>query len=122
MWTQKRATFKGKYYSVNDAICNPKPIQKLHPVIMVGGEGERYLLKVVAKHADRYNHPSGSVQVLKRKISIIKEHCTSIGRVLRHYKHFIMQGVKCFLTLMIRYLLRQYFIDISDLLLIMTKR
>ena len=67
MWTQKRATFRGKYYSVNDAICNPKPIQKPHPVIMVGGEGERYLLKVVAKHADRYNHPCGSVQGTKKK-------------------------------------------------------
>jgi F420-dependent oxidoreductase-like protein len=80
MWTQETATFRGKYYSVNDAICNPKPIQKPHPVIMIGGEGERYLLKLVAKHADRYNHPCGSVQVLKRKISIIKEHCISIGR------------------------------------------
>ena len=80
MWTQERASFSGRYYSVKDAICNPKPIQKPHPVIMIGGEGEKYLLKVVAKHADRYNHPCGSAQVLKRKISIIKEHCTSIGR------------------------------------------
>ena len=80
MWMQERANFSGRFYSVKDAICNPKPIQKPHPVIMIGGEGEKYLLKVVAKHADRYNHPCGSVQVLKRKISIIKEHCTSIGR------------------------------------------
>ena len=80
MWMQERANFSGRYYSVKDAICNPKPIQKPHPVIMIGGEGEKYLLKVVAKHADRYNHPCGSAQVLKRKISIIKEHCTSIGR------------------------------------------
>ena len=47
---------------------------------MIGAEGERYLLKVVAKHADRYNHPCGSIQVLKRKISIMKELCTSTGR------------------------------------------
>lgn len=80
MWMQERANFSGRFYSVKDAICNPKPIQKPHPVIMIGGEGEKYLLKVVAKHADRYNHPCGSVQVLKRKISIIKEHCISIGR------------------------------------------
>ena len=79
MWMQERANFSGRFYSVKDAICNPKPIQKPHPVIMIGGEGEKYLLKVVAKHADRYNHPCGSVQVLKRKISIIKERCISIG-------------------------------------------
>lgn len=80
MWTQHRATFIGKHYSIKNVICNPKPIQKPHPVIMIGGEGERYLLKVVAKHADRYNHPCGSIQVLERKISIIKELCTSTGR------------------------------------------
>src|ERR687895_907538 len=80
MWTQQRATFNGKHYSIRNVICNPKPVQKPHPVIMIGGEGERYLLKVVAKHADRYNHPCGSIQVLKRKISIIKDLCTSTGR------------------------------------------
>jgi F420-dependent oxidoreductase-like protein len=90
MWTQERATFKGKYYSVNDAICNPKPIQNPHPVIMVGGEGERYLLRVVAKHANRYNHPCGSVQVLKRKISIIKEHCITIGRNYEDIEYSIL--------------------------------
>lgn len=80
MWTEGRATFRGKYYSINGAICNPKPVQKPHPVIMVGGEGERYLLKIAAKHADRYNHPCGAVETLKRKISILKEYCISIGR------------------------------------------
>jgi alkanesulfonate monooxygenase SsuD/methylene tetrahydromethanopterin reductase-like flavin-dependent oxidoreductase (luciferase family) len=61
MWTEKRrASFEGKYYTIKDAICNPKPIQKPHPLIMVGGLGEKYLLKVVAKHADRYNLFFGS--------------------------------------------------------------
>ena len=55
MWKDKCASFEGKYYRIKEAICNPKPIQKPHPIIMVGGSGERYLLKVVAKHADRYN-------------------------------------------------------------------
>ena len=55
MWKEKRSSFEGKYYKVNDAIRNPKPIQKPLPIIMIGGSGENYLLKVVAKHADRYN-------------------------------------------------------------------
>jgi hypothetical protein len=42
--------------------------------IMIGGSGEKHLLKVVAKHADRYNHPCGSVKLLKRMISKLKEH------------------------------------------------
>jgi F420-dependent oxidoreductase-like protein len=80
MWTAKKASFEGKYYAIKEAICNPKPIQKPHPVIMVGGQGERYLLKTVAKHADRYNLFFGSSDQMKRKISILKEYCNSIGR------------------------------------------
>ncbi len=42
MWTEEYASFEGKYYQMKDAICNPKPIQKPNPLIMVGGSGEKY--------------------------------------------------------------------------------
>ena len=74
MWTQEIANFRGKYYSVNRAICFPKPIQKPHPTIMVGGAGEKYLLKVVAKYADRYNLYFGTPQEMIRKINILKDY------------------------------------------------
>ncbi len=80
MWKEKRASFEGKYYRIKDAICNPKPIQKPHPIIMIGGSGEKYLLKVVAKHADRYNLFFGTPNDMKTKISLLIEHCKSIGR------------------------------------------
>ncbi|HZA61454.1 MAG TPA: LLM class flavin-dependent oxidoreductase, partial [Nitrososphaeraceae archaeon] len=47
MWTKKRSSFEGNYFKVKDVICNPKPIQNPYPTIMVGGEGEKYMLKVV---------------------------------------------------------------------------
>jgi alkanesulfonate monooxygenase SsuD/methylene tetrahydromethanopterin reductase-like flavin-dependent oxidoreductase (luciferase family) len=47
---------------------------------MVGGSGEKLLLRVAAKHADRYNHPFGTPDELKRKVDVLKEHCKSIGR------------------------------------------
>ena len=47
---------------------------------MVGGSGEKHLLKVVAKHADRYNLFFGTPNEIKRKISTLKEYCNSIGR------------------------------------------
>jgi F420-dependent oxidoreductase-like protein len=90
MWTEKYASFEGKYYKIKDAICNPKPIQKPRPLIMVGGSGEKYLLKVVAKHADRYNIFFGSPDEMKRKISLLKEYCTSVGR---NYKEDIQYSV-----------------------------
>jgi F420-dependent oxidoreductase-like protein len=80
MWTETHANFKGEFYTIKKAICNPKPIQKPYPTIMIGGSGEKYLLKVVAKHADRYNLFFGSPEEMKRKISILKEYCKSIGR------------------------------------------
>ena len=79
MWKEERASFEGKYYRIKEAICNPKPIQKPHPIIMIGGSGEKYLLKVVAKHADRYNLFFGTPNEMKTKISVLKEHCKSIG-------------------------------------------
>jgi F420-dependent oxidoreductase-like protein len=79
MWKERCTSFEGSYYTIKDAICNPKPIQKPHPVIMVGGSGEKYLLKIVAKHADRYNLFFGAPSEMKRKISILKEQCECLG-------------------------------------------
>jgi len=45
---------------------------------------------VVAKHADRYNHPCGSVKLLKRMISKLKEHCATIGRHPKEIKYSIL--------------------------------
>ena len=82
MWTEEEpatATFNGKYYQINNAYCNPKPIQKPSPPIMVGGSGERYTLKIVAKYADACNL-IGSAETVKRKLSVLNEHCKSVGR------------------------------------------
>jgi len=97
MWTEKCASFEGEYYKIKNAKCNPKPIQKPRPLIMVGGSGEKYLLKVVAKHADRYNIFFGSPDEMKRNVSLLKEYCTSIGR---NYKEDIEYSVAlpCIIT------------------------
>ena len=80
MWTEEpSASFSGKYYQIKNAYCNPKPIQKPSPPIMVGGVGERQTLRIVAKYADACNL-YGSVETVKRKLTILKEHCTSVGR------------------------------------------
>ncbi len=57
---------------------------------MVGGSGEKYLLKVLARHADRYNLFFGSPDEMERKISLLKEYCSSIGR---NYKEDIQYSV-----------------------------
>jgi F420-dependent oxidoreductase-like protein len=90
MWEKKYATFLGKHYRVKRAVCNPKPIQKPHPPIMVGGSGERYLLKVAAKHADRYNLYFGTPEEMKRKIQTIEEHCATVGRKFSEIEYSVV--------------------------------
>jgi F420-dependent oxidoreductase-like protein len=80
MWTDEPyASFNGKYYQIRNAYCNPKPIQKPSPPILVGGSGERKTLKIVAKHADACNL-FGSPETVRKKLDILKEHCKSVGR------------------------------------------
>jgi F420-dependent oxidoreductase-like protein len=80
MWTEEpSASFDGQYFQIKNAFCNPKPIQKPSPPIMVGGSGERQTLRIVAKYADACNL-FGSAETVKRKLSILKEHCRSVGR------------------------------------------
>jgi alkanesulfonate monooxygenase SsuD/methylene tetrahydromethanopterin reductase-like flavin-dependent oxidoreductase (luciferase family) len=86
---ERSASFEGKYYHIKDAICNLKPVQKPYPIIIVGGSGEKYLLKVAAKHADRYNLFFGTPSEMKRKMSILKEYCKSleINRGMNHNRN-----------------------------------
>lgn len=96
MWIKNSASFEGNYYTIKEAVCNPKPIQKPHPTIMVGGSGEKYLLKVVAKHANRYNIFFGTPNEMKRKITILKDHCSKIGRDHKEIQYSVV--LPCIIT------------------------
>ncbi len=54
MWTQERATYRGRYYSVADALCAPKPLQRPHPPILIGALQPR-MIRVAARYADAVN-------------------------------------------------------------------
>jgi len=79
MWTDQSATFTGKHYQIRKAYCNPKPIQKPHPPIMIGGSGERQTLRIAAKYADACNI-FGSTETVRRKLEVLREHCRVAGR------------------------------------------
>jgi F420-dependent oxidoreductase-like protein len=79
LWTERRSTFKGRYYQLSDAPLEPKPIQKPYPELMIGGGGEKITLRIVAKHADRWNIWGGP-KTAARKGAILDEHCAAVGR------------------------------------------
>jgi alkanesulfonate monooxygenase SsuD/methylene tetrahydromethanopterin reductase-like flavin-dependent oxidoreductase (luciferase family) len=78
---EKKPSFKGKFYSIDGASNNPKPVQKPRPPITVGGSGEKVMLKLVAKYADRWNCPAG-YDSFERKFNVLKDHCKKVGRNL----------------------------------------
>jgi F420-dependent oxidoreductase-like protein len=79
MLTQERTTVHGKHYTVTDAMGLPRPVQQPHPPIMIGGTGEKVLLRIVAKHADMWN-ASGPADFMEKKIAIIRQHAEKLDR------------------------------------------
>ncbi len=66
---------------LKNAYLNPKPLQKPHPPILIGGGGEKVTLKYVAKYAQMSNF-GGSIETLQNKINVLEKHCDNAGRKL----------------------------------------
>lgn len=81
MWSEERASYEGRYASVKDAYCDPKPLQAPRPRIWIGGGGERKTLRVVARHADCANWQVPSDE-FARKREVLAGHCADVGRDL----------------------------------------
>ena len=73
------ASYDGKYYKLNGASYNPKPVQKPHPPIWVGASGEQLMLPIVGRQADVW-HAFGSPESLARKAKIVDESAERAGR------------------------------------------
>jgi F420-dependent oxidoreductase-like protein len=79
LWTEERTNFDGRYYKMNDAIANPKPIQKPYPPIWIGASGPS-TIRLVARHADVWNIGGGEPNRVTQLIGTLEEACSAIGR------------------------------------------
>lgn len=79
MWRDDRAEFAGKHYRVERAWNRPQPVQKPYPPIVIGGGGEKVLLKLVAQYAQVWNM-GGSPAEFEHKMEILDRHCADVGR------------------------------------------
>jgi alkanesulfonate monooxygenase SsuD/methylene tetrahydromethanopterin reductase-like flavin-dependent oxidoreductase (luciferase family) len=80
LWTESEPfDFSGPTLRLRGAVCEPKPVQKPHPPIMVGAYGSR-MLRVVAEHADIWNYPGPPDAEFRRRDAILTSHCAAIGR------------------------------------------
>ena len=80
MWTDEKATFKGKYYTIDGAINEPKGVQQPHLPLWLGGGGEKVTLKLVAQFAQGCNVGGGDPAVIRQKLAVLREHCDALGR------------------------------------------
>ena len=80
MWTEPRTTFHGRYYHVEDAILEPKPVQKPRPPVMIAGGGEQMTLRAVARLADACNFVGGTIAEIRNKLAVLRRHCEAAGR------------------------------------------
>ena len=80
MWTTSEPfDFDGPSIRLRGAVCEPKPVQKPHPPIMIGGQGDR-VLRIVAEHADIWNYPGSPGEQFRLRDQVLNEHCSAIGR------------------------------------------
>jgi len=79
MWTEDDPVFKGKYYTIDRPVNEPKGVQKPHPPLWIGGSGERVTLKLVAQFGDACN-VGGDPDTIRHKLGVLREHCATVGR------------------------------------------
>lgn len=70
----ERVTFHGKQVHVDDAVCEPRPVQdRLR--LWIGGQGEKRLLRMVARHADGWNVPFLAPEVWAARNAVLNDWC-----------------------------------------------
>lgn len=79
MWTEPDVTYDGRHYRLDGAQCDPKPVQRPHPPVWIGGGGEQLTLRVVARHATHSNF-GGKPHEWTHKRDVLRRHCADVGR------------------------------------------
>ncbi len=81
LWSGRRVSFEGRHYRLDGAVCDPVPVQRPRPPVLIGGHGERYLLRALARHGDIANMRFDmDLEQHDRVRRIIEEHCREASR------------------------------------------
>jgi F420-dependent oxidoreductase-like protein len=79
LWSEPCFTFHGRYFHVEDAILEPKPLQKPHPPILIGGVGPKITLRIIAELGDACNLWGPPAEFVKQR-ETLQRHCEEVGR------------------------------------------
>ncbi|MGH7860367.1 MAG: LLM class flavin-dependent oxidoreductase [Candidatus Binatia bacterium] len=78
MWAGESPSFGGKHFRTEAVVCEPRPVRL--PPILIGGGGEKRLLRIAAEHADIWNNLAVNQGQLGHKMEVLKRHCGEVGR------------------------------------------
>ncbi len=78
--TREWTDFEGRHYRLKAARCEPKPVQRPRPPLVIGGQGEKRTLRIAARWADDWNFPGGTPEQLAHKVEVLHAHCADVGR------------------------------------------
>lgn len=79
LWGEQPASFEGEFYRLQSLTENPKPAQRPHPPIMIGGSGEKVTLRLVAQYA-QFCNVGGDAETVGRLLEALRGHCERLGR------------------------------------------
>ncbi|HLU55449.1 MAG TPA: LLM class flavin-dependent oxidoreductase [Pseudonocardia sp.] len=80
LWTEDEPfDFDGTHVRLAGAFGSPKPVQRPHPPILIGGRSSA-TLRVVAEHADLWNIPGGDIDDVVSRSALLDRYCVEIGR------------------------------------------
>ena len=91
VFTGDNVTFEGKSYTVRDVTLYPKPVQRPHPPILIGGMGPKVILPLVARHADIWNFfapddPAQAKEIAGRPAKEVQSRIRALAAVgARHF-------------------------------------
>ena len=80
MWSDDNGPFNGRHYQLAETLCEPAPLTRPRPPILVGGGGERKTLRLVARYADACNLFGSAPEEVGRKLEVLRSHCEAEGR------------------------------------------
>lgn len=110
MWRDDVRPFVGKHYQLAEPLNRPQPLSKPHPPILIGGEGEKQTLRMVARYGDACNFQLGAplpgypewyqaiyqerAQKLPHKLAVLREHCQQVGRNAAEIEPTVLGSLK----------------------------
>lgn len=93
LWTGGPVSLAGAYYPLEDATLRPVPVRQPGPSLLIGGDGEQRLLRIVAQYGDEWNSHPQTPEIFQHKRRRLHEHCRDVGRDLEAIRCSAMLGV-----------------------------